>query len=141
MAANNLPEYSIIIPDGLNDAHDGTLAQADAFLKANIAPLLASSYFQPGGDGLLFFTFDECGGGENSTCGAHIFSALIGPLVKHGYLSGTAYSQSDMLRTIEYVFNLQPYFGADSQREGYGRLFCAIRFVRRIVCFSQCARG
>ncbi len=112
LAASNLPEYSIIIPDGLNDAHDGTLAQADAFLQANIAPLLSSSYFEPGGDGLLFFTFDECGAGENSTCGAHIFSALIGPLVKHGYLSSTAYSQSDMLRTIEDVLNLQPYFGA-----------------------------
>ena len=123
LAANNLPEYSIIIPDGLNDAHDGTLAQADAFLKANIAPLLASSYFQPGGDGLLFFTFDECGGGENSTCGAHIFSALIGPLVKHGYLSGTAYSQSDMLRTIEDVLNLQPYFGAAASAKDMADFF------------------
>ena len=123
LAANNLPEYSIIIPDGLNDGHDGTLAQADAFLKTNIAPLFASSYFQPGGDGLLFFTFDECGGGENSTCGAHIFSALIGPLVKHGYLSGTAYSQSDMLRTIEDVLNLQPYFGAAASAKDMADFF------------------
>jgi phosphatidylinositol-3-phosphatase len=121
--ANNLPEYSIIIPDGLNDAHDGTLAQADAFLQANIAPLLTSSYFQPGGDGLLLFTFDECGGGENSTCGAHIFSALIGPLVKHGYMSSIAYSQSDMLRTIEDVLNLQPYFGAAASAKDMADFF------------------
>ncbi len=123
LAANNLPEYSIIIPDGLNDAHDGTLAQADAFLQTNIAPLLASSYFQPGGDGVLFFTFDECGAGENSTCGAHTFSALLGPLVKHGYLSGTAYSQSDMLRTIEDVLNLQPYFGAAASAKDMADFF------------------
>ena len=123
LAANNLPEYSIIIPDGLNDAHDGTVAQADAFLQANIAPLLGSSYFQPGGDGVLFFTFDECGAGENSTCGAHIFSALIGPLVKHGYLSNIAYSHSDMLRTIEDVLNLQPYFGAAANAKDMADFF------------------
>ena len=123
LSANNLPEYSIIVPDGLNDGHDGTLAQADAFLQANIAPLFTSSYFQPGGDGLFLFTFDECGGGENSTCGAHIFSALIGPLVKHGYLSNTAYSQSDMLRTIEDVLNLQPYFGAAANAKDMADFF------------------
>lgn len=110
--SNNLPEYSVIIPDAMNDAHDGTLAQADAFLKNNMASLLQSAYFKAGGDGLLLLTFDECGGGENSTCGAHIFSALLGPLVKPGYLSNVAYSHSNMLRTIEDALGIQPYFGA-----------------------------
>ena len=112
LKSNNLPEYSIIIPDAMNDAHDGTLAQADSFLQANINPLLQSSYFQSGEDGILFLTFDECGSGENGSCGAHVFSALLGPLVKHGYVSSTAYSHSDMLRTIEDTLGLQPYFGA-----------------------------
>ncbi|HLH06481.1 MAG TPA: alkaline phosphatase family protein [Terriglobales bacterium] len=112
LASNNLPEYSIIIPDLQNDAHDGSLAQADAFLKTNINPLLQSSYFAAGGDGLLLLTFDECGGGENSTCGAHIFSAMFGPHVRKGYVSSAAYNHSNMLRTIEDALGLQPYFGA-----------------------------
>lgn len=112
LKSNSLPEYSIIIPDAMNDAHDGTLAQADAFLQANVGSLLQSPYFQSGGDGILFVTFDECGSGENGTCGAHIFSAVLGPIVKHGYFSSTAYSHSDMLRTIEDALGLQPYFGA-----------------------------
>jgi hypothetical protein len=123
LASNNLPEYSVVIPNAMNDAHDGTLAQADAFLKNNMASVLQSTYFKPGGDGLLLLTFDECGGGENSTCGAHIFSALLGPLVKHGYLSGMAYSHSDMLRTIEDVLGLQPYFGAVSSAHDMADFF------------------
>jgi len=121
--SNNLPEYSVVIPDVMNDAHNGTLAQADAFLKNNMASLLQSTYFKPGGDGLLLLTFDECGGGENSTCGAHIFSVLLGPLTKHGYRSDTAYSHSDMLRTIEDVLGIQPYFGAASSAHDMADFF------------------
>jgi phosphatidylinositol-3-phosphatase len=124
--SNNLPEYSIIIPDLLNDAHDGTLAQADTFLQTNITSLLQSSYFQSGGDGLLLVTFDECGSGENGSCGAHVFSALLGPLVKHGYVSNTAYSHSDMLRTIEDALGLQPYFGAAASARGMTDFFTAL---------------
>ena len=111
LKAGTLPEYSVIIPDLTHDVHDGTLAQADAFLQQNIGPLLGSKYFRAGGDGLLFLTFDECGNGENGSCGSHIFSAIIGPSTRAGYLSNTAYSHSDMLHTIEDVLGLQPYFG------------------------------
>jgi phosphatidylinositol-3-phosphatase len=41
IANHTLPNYAFIVPDLLNDAHDGTLAQADAWLQANIALLLA----------------------------------------------------------------------------------------------------
>ncbi len=123
VASNNLPEYSVVIPDAMNDAHDGTLAQADAFLKNNMTSLLQSTYFEAGGDGILLLTFDECGGGENSTCGAHIFSAMLGPLTKHGYLSGMAYSHSDMLRTIEDALGIEPYFGAASSAHDMSDFF------------------
>lgn len=112
LQSDSLPEYSVIIPDLMHDAHDGSLAQADSFLSTNLPALFNTSYFKPGGDGILFLTFDECGGGENSPCGAHIFSTLLGPLARKGYVSSTAYTHSDMLRTIEDALNLQPYFGA-----------------------------
>src|ERR1700744_575322 len=75
LANNALPQFTIIAPDGLNDAHDSTPAAADAFLKANLPALLAKSYFQPGGDGLLFITFDN---GDADAAGT-VFTALIGP--------------------------------------------------------------
>ncbi len=46
LANGTLPEFSIIVPDGMHDAHDGTPAQADAFLSANLAPLLKQPFFQ-----------------------------------------------------------------------------------------------
>ena len=59
IANHALPNYGFIVPDLLHDAHDGSLAQADAWLQTNIAPLLASPDFNTPGGGLLIITFDE----------------------------------------------------------------------------------
>ena len=91
LANNALPRFSIIVPNGLDDAHDGTLAQADTFLQSNLDPMLAKSYFQPGGDGMLLVTFDECGAGTNTGCGP-VYTAIIGPKVVPHTVSGTATS-------------------------------------------------
>ena len=50
-ATNSLPEFSFIVPDLNDDAHNGTPLQADDWLQANvIEPLSGYSAFQPGGD-------------------------------------------------------------------------------------------
>src|SRR5436853_3199448 len=51
LASGALPNFSFIAPNALDDAHDGSLAQADAWLKNNIDHLLHSSIFKK--DGLL----------------------------------------------------------------------------------------
>lgn len=114
---NDLPEYSLVIPDLLHDAHSGTLLEADAFLRENLGSLFQSAYFEPNGNGLFFLTFDECGNGTNESCHGHVFTALIGPWVRKGYVSPSAYSHSDMLRTMEDALDVHPYFGtAESAR-------------------------
>src|SRR5215831_816235 len=90
LAANRLPAYSIIVPDVNHDAHNGTLGQADSWLQTNVAPLLSSPAFQPGGDGIMIVTFDECDGAVGA-CPQHIYTALIGPNVKRGYQSASFY--------------------------------------------------
>jgi phospholipase C len=99
MAANQVPAYSIIIPDGSHDAHDGTLPQADTWLKTNVAPLLTQPFFQAGGDGLLIVTFDECDGAIGA-CPQQIYTAVIGPHVKPRYQSTILYKHENALRTI-----------------------------------------
>ncbi|MFS3130046.1 alkaline phosphatase family protein [Nocardioides sp. Bht2] len=48
-AANNqLPNVSFLIPNLAHDAHDGSLATADAWLKEQLAPVLASKDFMQG---------------------------------------------------------------------------------------------
>src|SRR5664279_919800 len=56
---NALPDISFIIPNLINDAHDGTLQQSDAWLQTNIAPILSNSAFQQ--DGILIIVYDESG--------------------------------------------------------------------------------
>jgi phosphatidylinositol-3-phosphatase len=47
-AANRLPNVAMLTPNKGDDAHDGTLAQADAYLKANLPTVLGSSDFTSG---------------------------------------------------------------------------------------------
>lgn len=111
LSANKLPNYSIIIPDVNNDAHDGTLRQADTFLSDNVAPLLNAPTFQPGGTGLMFITFDECDGAIGA-CPEQVYTAVIGPNVKPGTQSSTFYKHENMLRTILDALGVSVYPGA-----------------------------
>src|SRR5438477_4882047 len=68
LANNTLPNFSWLAPNGCDDAHDCSVGTFDTWLKTEIGPLLASSYFQPGGDGLLIITFDEDDKGGTPSC-------------------------------------------------------------------------
>jgi len=111
IAANQLPNYSLVIPDLDNDAHDGTLAQADNFLKNGVAPVLNTPSFQSGGDGLMFITFDECDAAVGA-CPQQIYTAVIGPKVKPGTVSSTMYRHESTLRTILDALGVTVYPGA-----------------------------
>jgi phosphatidylinositol-3-phosphatase len=98
LANNALPQYSFIVPNANDDAHDGTLAQADSWLQSNIAPLLASSAFQSGG--LLIVTFDEGDIPDVENGGGHVATVIIGPQAKKGYQSPTLYQHQSTLRLV-----------------------------------------
>jgi acid phosphatase len=56
--ANALPNVGMLVPNLGNDAHDGTLATADRWLKARLPTVLASSSFRSGRLTVIV-TFDE----------------------------------------------------------------------------------
>lgn len=117
MNANKLPNYSLIVPNLNNDAHDGTLATADNWLKTNVAPLLKQPYFQPGGDGLLIVTFDECDAAAGGFCGGDIervYTVVMGPNITHGVKSGTSYKHENTLRTMLDSLGIVHYPGASA---------------------------
>lgn len=114
MAANQLPAYSLIIPDVTHDAHNGTLAQADAFLQSSVAPVLDQPYFQPGGDGLLIVTFDECDAAVGA-CPEQVYTAVIGPHVKPHYQSSLLYKHENTLRTMLEALGVTVYPGASAK--------------------------
>ncbi len=111
MAANQLPAYSLIIPDVNHDAHNGTLAQADTWLQTSVAPILKQPYFQAGGDGMLIVTFDECDGAVGA-CPEQVYTAVIGPHVKPHYQSSILYKHENALRTILDALGVSTYPGA-----------------------------
>lgn len=125
LANNALPRYMIIVPDGNHDAHDcpvgmsscteaQKLSAADSFLSGTLAPVLATSDFQPGGDGLLIVTFDECGDGTDGGCGASVYTAVIGPKVIPHTVSTIPYKHENTLRTTLDSLGIKNYPGASA---------------------------
>jgi phosphatidylinositol-3-phosphatase len=115
-AANKtLPDFSFIVPDLNDDAHDGSPQSADNWLQSNvISPLATNPAFQSGGDGLLIVDFDESVVADVSHGGGHVAPALWGPIVKSGYTqrSSTVYQHQSMLRTVMEVLGLSNPPGA-----------------------------
>ena len=94
----NLPDYSSIVPNLCNDAHDCPLSTADNWLKANIDPLIASPMFQK--DGLLIIVFDEANDQDFTGGGGHVAAVIVSPQAKRGYKSIAFYQHQSVLRLM-----------------------------------------
>jgi phosphatidylinositol-3-phosphatase len=95
---NTLPNYSFIVPNLLDDGHDGSLGTADAWLKKNIAPLFTNAAFLNGG--ILVIVFDESVDSDTTEGGGHVAAVVIGPKVKPGYKSTTNYQHQNTLKSL-----------------------------------------
>jgi hypothetical protein len=114
-ATGQLPNFSFVVPNLLDDAHDGTLAEADRWLIQNIQPVLSSPAFQAGGNGILIITFDESFDEDcrpSPSCDANLFefggrvsTVVIGPNVLRGN-SSTRYMHENLLKTISVALGL-----------------------------------
>ncbi len=87
-----LPSLSIVVPDQQHDMHDGTIAQADAWLSQYIGPYAT---WAMNNNGLLIITWDEDASNERN----RIPTILYGPMVRQGQVS-TSWSLHDLQRTI-----------------------------------------
>jgi hypothetical protein len=102
------PNYVYITPNLQHDAHDGSRAQADAWLAKEVPKILALPEFQSGGDGLLFIAWDEanlgsdnrCNGWTSNGCGGRVATVVIGPKVKRNFKSQALYHHENLLRTV-----------------------------------------
>ena len=128
LQANRFQNFSYIVPNLRNDAH-GTgretptalMSTADNWLQTNIAPLLSTPPFQPGGDGVLFIAFDEseldggvvrdgsCSPTQAKGCGGHVPFVIISPLVRPGSMTSTPYTFPDALHTIIHLLGMSDY--------------------------------
>jgi hypothetical protein len=94
----NLPDYSFIVPNLCNDAHNCPLATADNWLKTNLDPVIRSAVFQK--DGLLVIVFDEADTLDFTAGGGHVAAVIVSPLAKRGYKSIAFYQHQSALRLM-----------------------------------------
>jgi acid phosphatase len=103
LANGTLPEFSYIVPDIYDDAHDGSPQQADLWLQTNVViPVSNTPAFAPGGDGLLVVGCDEAADSDTTNGGGHVPCVFWGPVAKTGYTqsSSTLYQHQSMLSTL-----------------------------------------
>jgi phospholipase C len=121
LANNQLPSFSFVVPNLLDDAHDGSLQVADAWLQQNIAPVISSPTFQK--DGLLIIVFDEADTSDSTNGGGHVAAFIISPKAKQGYKSTTLYQHESTLRLILHGLGVDAYPGAASSAPDMGEFF------------------
>jgi hypothetical protein len=118
---NQLPDFSFVVPNLNNDAHNGTLAQADGWLKTHIGPLLSNPAFQQ--DGILIIVFDESSSTDAAHGGGHIAAVVVGPGVKRGFKSTTFYQHQNLLRAILDAVGVRSYPGAAATAKDMSDVF------------------
>jgi acid phosphatase len=126
LANGNLPEFSFIVPDVNDDAHNGTPQQADSWLQTNvIGPLSNYPAFAPKGDGVLIVNFDEAAESDTEHGGGHVSPVFWGPVVNVGFTqtSTTIYQHESMLRTVMEMLGLSSPPGAAATAPSMAEFF------------------
>ena len=121
LSSNNLPDFSFIIPNVLDDAHDGTLAAADQWLSSNIDLLIKSSVFQSGA--VLIVVFDESENSDLAHGGGQVPFIIAGPQIKSGYRSSTFYQHQSTLRLLLSTLGVKSFPGAADSAPDMGEFF------------------
>lgn len=93
-----LPTVSFVVPNQLNDMHDGSIAQGDAWLKKNIKGYAQWAMTH---NSLLIVTFDEDDGSE----GNRIATLMVGQKVKP-VKSAQRIDHYGLLRLVEQMYGL-----------------------------------
>src|SRR5438874_1587686 len=120
LANGTLPDFVNIVPNLCNDAHDCSLATADAWLQSNIDPVIKSATFQQ--DGLLIITFDESGGDNSNGCGRVVWVA-VSPKAKRGYQSAALYQHQSTLLLILKGLGVTAFPGAAASAADMSEFF------------------
>jgi hypothetical protein len=114
-----LPAFSFVTPDVVNDMHDGTVAQGNAWLPKTVTKIVKSTGYRTG-KVVLFVTWDEGEGGSSDNCatnttdvGCHVATIVVSPSTPPGIASSTLFNHYSLLMTTEQLLGL-PLLGSAS---------------------------
>jgi phosphatidylinositol-3-phosphatase len=103
---SKLPTISWVIPDLLDDMHDGSIQEADIWLQNNLAPYVK---WAKNHNSLLIVTWDE----DDDRSGNHIATIFAGSMVKPGKYEEKI-THYNVLRTLEDMYGLPHLGNSDS---------------------------
>jgi len=121
LASGLLPDFSFIVPNVKDDAHDGSLSQADSWQQSNIGPLISDAMFQQ--NGLLVIVFDESDQSDSKHGGGHVALVLVGPAVKKGHQSTVCSQHENTLRTVGQALGISSFPGAAANVPDFSEFF------------------
>jgi len=94
----DLPTVSWVIPNLLDDMHNGTIQQADSWLQTNLSGYVEWAQTN---NSLLIVTWDE----DDDRSGNRIPTIFVGPMVKPGQYSNPI-THLNVLRTLDALYGL-----------------------------------
>jgi phospholipase C len=100
LASGQVPDYVFITPNMINDMHNGTVADGDAWLSREVPKILASPAYLDGG--VLFLLWDE---GSNQSDDPPFIA--VSPSAQHGFVSHATYDTSAFLKTTQTILGLE----------------------------------
>jgi phospholipase C len=100
LAAGTVPKYAFITPNMQHDMHDGSIADGDAWLAAELPAIFASPAYQDGG--VVFLTWDEGSDQEDDPP-----MIVISPHARHGFVSNTEFNASSYLKTVQRMLGVE----------------------------------
>jgi hypothetical protein len=128
LSSGNLPAFSFVTPNLIDDMHDGTVADGDTWLSNNLPVIFNSSEYQSGNTA-VFVTWDEGEGGSSNDCatnttdiGCHVASLVISPSTVAGTTSPALFNHYSLLRTAEDLLRL-PALGLAGSNQSMASAF------------------
>jgi hypothetical protein len=107
--------FTFAIPDLNNDAHNGSLSQADAYLQQQVTQIEAQPWYLDGST-LIEVTFDE-GGCSPSPCNNTVYTAYANPQIAPGTFIKTGTSHYSLLRLNEELLGVPLLAGAQTAND------------------------
>jgi len=95
------PSYALIVPNNCHNTHDCAISTGDAWLAANVPPILVSPACTRDRC-LLILTWDE----NDGTAGNQVLTVFAGNSARAAMVSGVRYNHFSLLRTVEMVLGL-----------------------------------
>jgi phosphatidylinositol-3-phosphatase len=116
-AHNALPNVGFLIPNLVHDAHDASLAAADAWLEQQLTPVLKSTDFTSG-KLVVVVTADE----DDKTSGNVVLTSVLTPRISHKVVSAplTHYSLTRFIAQILGVTPLKNGANAPDMKAAFG---------------------